>query len=112
MDFLKYQLTNPQSFDETNFQWASVPDLELDRITLESRIVGTIAEAGMNRRSCYVDTDSYPRQAALAFHTCSDSGSMGKLNLLDRPTQEEHARLDFEAIRAIHPRQRESPPRW
>ena len=101
MDFLEDQLANPQPFDQTDVQGTIIPDLELDRITWERQITRAIPEARMDRRGSHVDADPNPREAALSFDACSNSGRVRELDLLDRPSQEKHAWHDLEPVRAI-----------
>src|SRR5487761_1685724 len=84
---LEDQLADLHAGLQDHAHGAEVPDFQLDRATRIIGLFGLIAESRVNGRRGYMDAETEPGQAALAFDTRRNPGAIRKLQAFHGPAE-------------------------
>src|SRR5262249_40595847 len=91
-DFFKDQLANAHSLDEFDRQRTYVPNFQTQFGPVVVWVFFVVAKTGVNGRRGHVNAQPQPGHAAFSFDPRTQTGGVGQVDSLQRPTQNKMVR--------------------
>jgi len=88
-DFFENELANAHAANEFNGKWADVPDLQAQPCSVLVRVLRVVPEARVNGRGSDVNPEAEPRHATFALYSGAQTGRVGQVEPLQRPSENE-----------------------